>query len=126
MVAINQFFGTRPLLDLQPHLQLLGRGYFVLSVTNPNQAGIHLFRYYVLGQKGYDLSLPGEGPSEQLNSFIASEQRVEFDLMIDENKWLFLVIRWRRLSGLHLFGFIPLLVIMSPQRLAALSQTKRR
>lgn len=103
---------------------------FVIEVTNPTLVRIHLFGARTYGSKRdlmADFGKPyvdPDYPHGTLNIMVPPGKTVCLNAVVERGHHLLFAIYWRRMSGLHLFSFLPLIIHMSPRRLAAVTRAE--
>lgn len=135
LVAFVQFTANRPVVDLEPDSrhQEPDDFIFVTRVRNDTPTAIQIRRHKFLFSGSSTLMAPFSSAKDAMwamtravNFWLDTNHHAELQLSHEPGKWLILVLRWRRASGLHLASLLPLLVIYSPRALRALkaAQTK--
>jgi hypothetical protein len=132
-VAVVQFSGDRPVLDLEPDARHRDPDdwMFILRIRNGTPSAIQIRRCRFRGSKS-KLIAPTpdvEDMVEQMNSgtvnlWIEAGQKVELHLRVEKDKRLSLDLYWRRLSGRHLTSRLPLFIRMSPDELTGLKRAQ--
>jgi hypothetical protein len=135
LVAIVQFSGNRPSIDLEPDERYRDPDndqVFFVRVRNATPFAVQIRKHRFLGS-GSHLGAPGspEDVAKQyvsgtVNFWVEADAQVKLPLRIEKGKWLILLLHWRRLGGLHLTLLLPLYIIMSPRGIDCLKQTQKK
>src|SRR4051812_30723304 len=122
IVAFNQFGASRPSLQVEPnpHDQTLPPK-FLLRVGNPTNVPVQIHRHWGTTTRPVPVDLTDEAAAWVLqeNTFnlrIPTGKTAVLAFSVPEGEPLLLIIRWRRLSGLHLFQFFPLYTFLTRKR----------
>lgn len=135
LVAVVQFSGNRPVIDLEPDARHhdLNDFVFVARVRNATPTAVQLRRQWLPFSRASKLMAPGgvqavamQMFTGRLNLWLDAGASADLQLRHASGKWLVLVLFWRRASGLHLTSLLPLFVVYRPAALEALkmAQTK--
>jgi hypothetical protein len=134
IVAIVQFSGNRPVIDIEPDKRHREPNdwTFILRVRNGTPSSVQIRRHrFCFSRSKLIAHADIEDMAEQMTSgtvnfWMDADSRVDLSLIAKEKRWLILMLHWRRLSGLHLTSLLPLFVVMSPAGLCRLKRAQTR
>src|SRR4051794_40301426 len=130
VVAVNQFGAARPSLQVEPNPRDLTRPpKFSLRVHNPTGVAVHLNGHWGTTKAPVPagLTVTDGGRVLQTGTFnlrVPAGKTALMSVRVPERKPLLLIIRWRRLSGIHLFQFVPLFLFLTRRQVEALWQAQ--
>jgi hypothetical protein len=134
MVAVVQFSGNRPSIDLEPDERHLDPDdqVFIVRVRNSTPFAVQIRKHRdLLSSSRLIAPADVEDMAEQMTSgtvnfWVEAGAQVELHLRVETGKPLVMLLDWRRLGGLHLTSLIPLCIVMSSSALARLKKTQKK